>query len=454
MGKLHLVTERPLLAVILAAGLGTRMRSRTPKVLHPVVGRPMIELVLEACREGGAQEVLAVVSPRQPEVAAHLEGRCRVCPQPEPKGSGDALGQVPVALLRRGDVLVVNGDAPLLRPETVAGLVRAHREGGRWATLATVLDGRRADARVLRGPDGLVARVVEYPDATPEVRALEEVNVGLYCFDGVRLAAALDRLRPDPRSGEVYLTSLFDGGDPALAVQLEDREEALGVNDRVELARAEAALRHRLLVQLMRSGVTVVDPASTFVEATVRVGQDTVLEPFTILRGATVIGERCRIGPFSQLRDTRVGDGATIERSWLDGVDFGAGSDCGPFSRLRPGTRIGEDVHVGSFAELVRSSVGRGSRVPHVSYLGDAQVGENVNVGAGAITANYDGLGKNPTVIEDDAFIGVDTMLRAPVRVGRRARTGAGAVVTRDVPPGMTAVGVPARAIRRRENSR
>ncbi len=454
MGKLHLVTERPLLAVILAAGLGTRMRSRTPKVLHPVAGRPMIDLVLEACRGGGAQEVVAVISPRHPEVAAHLEGRCQVCPQPEPRGSGDALGRVPAALLRRGEVLVVNGDAPLLRPETVAGLVRAHREGGRWATLATVLDGSRADARVLRRPDGLVARVVEYRDARPEVRAVEEVNVGLYCFDGGRLAGALDRLQPDPGSGEVYLTALFDGDEPALAVRLEDPEEALGVNDRVELARAEAALRHRLLVQLMRSGVTVVDPATTFVEATVRVGPDTVLEPFTILRGATVIGERCRIGPFSQLRDTRVGDGATIEHSWLDGVEFGAGSDCGPFSRLRPGTRIGEGVHVGSFAELVRSSVGRGSRVPHVSYLGDAEVGENVNVGAGAITANYDGMGKNPTVIEDDAFIGVDTMLRAPVRVGRGARTGAGAVVTRDVPPGMTAVGVPARAIRRRESPR
>src|SRR5262249_39324851 len=263
------------------------------------------------------------------------------------------------------------------------------------------------------------------------------------------LLEALRRLQPHNRAGELYLTDVFRHLRPAQVLQIADPSEAIGVNDRVELARAERALRQRLLEELMRSGVTVVDPAPTFVDVGVRIGRDTVLEPFTILRGKTAVGEDCQIGPFTEINDSTIGDGVRVEHSWLDGAELAAGSDCGPFARLRPGTRVAEGVHIGSFAELVRSSVGRGSRVPHVSYLGDATVGAEVNIGAGTITANYDGVGKNPTVIEDGAFVGVDTMLRAPVRVGRGARTGAGSVVTRDVPPGATAVGIPARAIRR-----
>jgi bifunctional UDP-N-acetylglucosamine pyrophosphorylase/glucosamine-1-phosphate N-acetyltransferase len=314
-----------------------------------------------------------------------------------------------------------------------------------------VLDPERADGRILRAPDGSLERIIEYKDAGPELAAVSEINIGLYCFDGPRLVQALGRLKPDNRAGELYLTDVFADLRPAQVVRLADREEGLGINDRVQLARAEEALRRRLLEQLMLSGVTVVDPASTFVDVGVRVGRDSVLEPFTLLRGATVVGEGCRIGPHADIRDSTVGDRARIEHSWLDSVEFGADSDCGPFSKLRPGTNIAEGVHVGSFVEIVRSSVGKGSKVPHVSYLGDATVGENVNIGAGSITANFDKGVKNPTVIEDDAFIGVDTMLRAPVRIGRGARTGAGSVVTKDVPPGATAVGVPARVIRRKE---
>jgi bifunctional UDP-N-acetylglucosamine pyrophosphorylase/glucosamine-1-phosphate N-acetyltransferase len=318
------------------------------------------------------------------------------------------------------------------------------------ATLASVEDPSRPDARILRRPDGTLDRIVEYRDASEEIRALSEINVGLYCFNGRLLLEALGRLRPDNQAGELYLTDVFRHLRPVEVVTIADPSEAIGVNDRVELARAEHALRARLLEDLMRSGVTVVDPASTFVDIGVRVGCDSVLEPFTVLRGRTVIGDACRIGPFTEIRDSTVGDEAHIVHSWLDGVEFGPRSDCGPYSKLRPGTRVAEGVHIGSFAELVRSSVGRGSKVPHVSYLGDTTVGEGVNIGAGSITANYDGVEKKPTVIEDGAFIGVDTMLRAPVRVGRGARTGAGSVVTKDVPPGATAVGMPARAIRRR----
>jgi bifunctional UDP-N-acetylglucosamine pyrophosphorylase/glucosamine-1-phosphate N-acetyltransferase len=414
----------------------------------------MIDLVLDACQGAGVREITVVISPAQPDVAAHLaarDGHLEVVTQQEQRGTGHALAQVPGERLAAGDVLVLNGDAPLIRAGTIADLLRAHRASGAPATLASVLDPQRADGRILRASDGSLERIVEYKDAGPELAAVSEINIGLYCFDGRRLVKALQGLKPDNRAGELYLTDVFAELRPAQVVRLNDREEGLGINDRVQLARAEQALRRRLLEDLMLSGVTVVDPASTFVDVGVRVGQDSVLEPFTVLRGATVVGEGCRIGPQADIRDSRVGDRARIEHSWLDSVEFGADSDCGPFSKLRPGTRIGEGVHVGSFVEMVRSSVGQGSKVPHVSYLGDATVGENVNIGAGSITANFDKGVKNPTVIEDDAFIGVDTMLIAPVRIGQGARTGAGSVVNKNVPPGATVVGVPARVIRRKE---
>ena len=390
----------------------------------------MIDLVLDACRRAGIENVTAVISPAQPAVQAHLEGRCALVLQREQLGTGHALAQVPAEKLQgRRAVVVLNGDSPLIRAESIEAVVRAHLAADGPATLAVVDDAGRPDGRVVRQPDGSLDRIVEYKDASEEEKGITEINVGLYCFNGPELQGALSRLTPDNAAGELYLTDLFRHLRPAQVVRMDDPEEALGINDRVQLARAEGALRRRLLEGLMLSGVTVVDPSSTFVDVGVEVGQDTVLEPFTVLRGRTRIGRDCRIGPFVEIRDAEVGDG----------------SDCGPFSKLRPGTTVGEEVHIGSFAELVRSQVGRGSKVPHVSYLGDTTVGEGVNIGAGTITANFDGRQKNRTVIEDGAFIGVDTMLRAPVRVGKGARTGAGAVVTRDVPAGKTAVGVPAR---------
>jgi len=427
------------------------MRSRLPKVLHRLGGRPMIDLLLDACREAGVEDVVAVISPKHEAVAAHLSGRCGVVPQHEQRGTGDAVAQVPAERLAGHDVLVLNGDLPLVRAETIRALTDAHRASGAPATLASVVDPARRDARVLRGAGGAFERIVEFVDATDDIRSLGEINVGLYCFNGERLLEALGRLRPDNQAGELYLTDVFRDLRPAHVLRIDDANEAVGVNDRLELARAERILRERVLEDLMRSGVTVIDPSSTFVGPEVRVGCDTVLEPFTLLRGRTVVGEGCRIGPFADVKDSVIGDGVEVVQSWLDGAELGPGSDCGPFAKLRPGTRVAGEVHIGSFAELVRSRVGRGSRVPHVSYLGDTTVGEGVNIGAGTITANYDGVGKNPTVIEDGAFIGVDTMLRAPVRVGRGARTGAGSVVTRDVPPGTTAVGMPARMLKRKQ---
>jgi bifunctional UDP-N-acetylglucosamine pyrophosphorylase / glucosamine-1-phosphate N-acetyltransferase len=429
------------------------MRSRIPKVLHQLGGRPMIDLLLGACADAGVEDVIAVISPRHEAVASHVAGRCDVVFQREQLGTGHALAQVPAGRLAGRDVLVLNGDLPLVRHETIARLRDAHREAGGPATLASVLDPSRRDARVLRGPDGSFERIVEFRDATDDIRALGEINVGLYCFNGEGLLESLGKLEPSNQAGELYLTDVFRHLRPTQVLRIDDANEAVGVNDRLELARAERALRERVLEDLMRSGVTVVDPASTFVDVGVSVGCDTVLEPFTVLRGRTVIGEDCQVGPFVEINDSVLGDGVRVVQSWLDGAELGDRSDCGPFAKLRPGTTVAEDVHIGSFAELVRSRVGRGSKVPHVSYLGDTTVGEGVNVGAGTITANYDGVGKNPTVIEDGAFIGVDTMLRAPVRVGRGARTGAGAVVTRDVPPGTIAVGMPARMLKRKPPS-
>lgn len=431
------------------------MKSRTPKVLHPIAGKPMIDFVLEACTQAGIRRIVTVLNPSMPEVVSHIAGRTEVAYQDAPKGTGHALAQAPHDLLGDGDILVVNGDQPLLRAETIKSLMTAHRKSNAQATLGTVEDASRRDGRVVRSADGRVEKVVEWRDATAPQRRIAEINAGLYCFrGGSELLRALARLEPANAAGELYLTDLFSLLQPVEAVRLDDALEAVGINDRLQLSRAEAAMRERLLEKLMLSGVTVVDPASTFVDAGVRIGTDTVLEPFTMLRGETVIGADCRIGPYAEIRDSRIGDGCRVEHSWLDRVRMHEGSDCGPFSRLRPGTEIGLRAHVGSFAEIVRSKIGAGTAVPHVSYLGDATVGRGVNIGAGTITANYDGERKHPTEIGDESFVGVDTMFVAPRKMGRRSKTGASSVVTKDIPDASLAVGVPARVIRRMEEPR
>ena len=407
----------------------------------------MIDRVLDACRQAGVNHAITVIGPAQPALAEHLAGLCEVAVQREPRGTGDALAAAPLAGLQ-GDVLVLNGDSPLVRPETIRAVIEAHRAAGAAATLATVIDPGRSDGRILRGPAGEFAGIVEAGDARPEHLAIDEFNVGLYCFSAAGLPEALAALRSDNAAGEYYLTDVLASLRPVTTVALADPEEAIGINDRVQLARAEAALRRRTLDALMLSGVTVVDPASTFVEPGVEVGMDSVLEPFTILSGATRVGENSVIGPHSRLRDATVGDGCRVDHSTLEGCSLGDGSDCGPFVKIRAGSEVGPGVHIGSFGEIVRSSLGRGTRMGHFSYLGDATVGEDVNIGAGAVTANYDGEQKHRTVIEDGAFIGVDTVLRAPVRVGRGSRTGAGAVVTHDVPDGAVVVGMPARVLK------
>lgn len=410
------------------------MRSRTPKVLHLICGRPMIDWVLDAVKAGGATSVMAVVSSHHAEVAAHVDSRAEIVYQREPEGTGHAVLQVPADVLTRGDVLVVNADSPLLTPESVRRVIEEHRHTKAQATIASVEDPRRDDGRILRNAEGGFERIVEKKDATAEHMQGAEINVGLYCFQGKPLLEALGKIDKNNRAGELYLPDVLRFMKPVTIVRIDDRDEAMGINDRSSLALAIAGMRERILQRHMEAGVTITDPASTFIDGTVEIGQDTVVEPFTHLKGKTVIGESCRIGPHVHIEDARIGDR----------------SDCGPFVKIRPGTVVDQDVHIGSFAELVRTTVGRGSKVPHVSYLGDTSIGEDANVGAGTITANFDGEIKNKTEIGDGAFVGVDTMLVAPVKVGKGARTGAGSVVTKDVPDGATAVGVPARVIRRK----
>ncbi len=396
----------------------------------------MVDWVLLAITEAGAKDVKVIANPHHAEVAAHLEGRAEIVYQREPKGTAHALSQIPPGQLRGRQVLVINGDSPLLTAASILRVIHAQNEGDAPATIASVEDPRRDDGRIIRNRDGSLERIVERKDATQEQREnIHEINVGLYCFDGSRLLDALGKVTDDNKAGEFYLPDVLLHMKPVNVVRLDDPDEAMGVKDRVRLAHATDVLRRRLLEQCMLEGVTIVDPSSTFIDASVTIGQDTVIEPYSVLRGDTHIGSECRIGPHVYIEDARLGDR----------------SDCGPFAKLRPGTVVGDDVHIGSFAELVRTKVGNGSKVPHVSYLGDTDIGEDANIGAGTITANFDGTNKNRTEIGDGAFVGVDTMLVAPVKLGRGARTGAGSVVTKDVPDGATAVGVPARVIRRKD---
>jgi bifunctional UDP-N-acetylglucosamine pyrophosphorylase/glucosamine-1-phosphate N-acetyltransferase len=440
-------------AIVLAAGQGTRMRSRLPKVLHPLAGQPMVAHVLDAAAAVGAADVVLVVGHGAEQVRAVLGDRVRYAVQAEQLGTGHAVLQAcPLLAPSLARVLVLYGDTPLLRSETLTALARAGRE----ATIA-VLSMELADptgyGRLVRDAEGRVTRLVEDRDSTPEQRALAEVNAGAYVFDAAWLRASLPRLRPAP-GGEIYLTDLVglaaEEGRDVVAVRLADAAEGLGVNDRVQLAQAEAALRARVRERLMRAGVTLVDPASTFVDATVEIGPDTVIHPHTFLRGRTRIGAGCEIGPSSQLEDTVVGDRCRVVWSLLEGAELADEVEVGPYSHLRPGARLARGVQIGNYAEVKNSTLHENVQQHHFSYIGDAELGRNTNVGAGTITCNFDGEQKHRTEIGEDVFIGSDTLLVAPVRMGDGSATGSGAVVTRDIPAGKLAIGMPAKVLRDR----
>ena len=442
----------PIFAVILAAGKGTRMKSNRAKVLHTLCGVPMVNYVIEATRPLLPEGLFVVVGHQAGLVEAVLPEDATAVLQEEQLGTGDAV-RVALAAIeeeREGVLLVVNGDGPLISDRTLGELVERHRSAGVGATvLVAELDDPSGLGRVVE--DAGVVRIVEERDATEFEREIRLVNLGLYAFELSEIREAVGGLTAENESGELYLTDVLETigrRSRAVTYRLKDLEEANLVNDRAQLARAEEILRRRILDAHMRDGVTVRDPASTHIEASVEIGRDTVILPGTLLRGGTRIGSDCVIGPSTDLQDTLVGDGALVEHSVGRGAEVGGSASVGPYSFLRPGTVLESGAKVGAYCEVKNSRVGEGSKAPHLSYVGDAQIGAGVNLGASTITANYDGENKSRTSVGDGAFTGVHTTLIAPVAVGEDAYTGAGAVINRDVPPGKLAVGAPARAIR------
>ncbi len=429
------------------------MRSDLPKVLHPLRGRPMLAYAVDALRRAGVRRPLIVVGPDYRAVREALGRGVDFVVQREPRGSGHALLQAVPRLRGRAVAFVVNGDMPLVSAETLRALRRAVREGASAAIAAGTPEHTPPYGRIVRDAGGRFLRIVEHVDATPEEAAIREVNAGFYCVRVAEIAGALRGVRPANRQGEYYLpdavNALAAEGRDVAVVPVADREELVGVNTRAELAAADAILRRRVLERLMADGVTVLDPATTFVDDTVKVGRDTILHPGTFLTGRTVIGLECVVGPGARLHGSVLARRVRVWDSWIEESRVGEGTRIGPFAHLRPGTVVGRGVEIGNFAELKNSRVGDRTKVHHKSYLGDAEIGVDVNIGAGTITCNY-GLDrrKHRTTIGDRAYIGSDSMLVAPVRIGREAATGAGSVVTKDVPPRRMAVGVPARVIR------
>ncbi|MGH2754459.1 MAG: bifunctional UDP-N-acetylglucosamine diphosphorylase/glucosamine-1-phosphate N-acetyltransferase GlmU [Actinomycetota bacterium] len=442
--------------VVLAAGEGKRLKSDLPKVLHLAAGKALVVHVFDALAGVDLAARVAVVSRSGDEIREVLgsEGHANVeyAVQDPPRGTGDALR---VALPHAGSgidaVLVTNGDSPLLRTETVSSLIHAHLASSAGATMLTATaPGTTDGGRIVRGRDGNVERIVETRDATPDELLISEVNAGIYVFDVDGLAGLLDALTPDNSQGEYYLTdviSMLQERGRAIQAFPCPWEETLGVNDRVHLAEVAAILRRRTAEHWMHEGATIVDPASTFIDSTVTIDRDAVIMPFTFLEGATSIGEGAEVGPQTRLIDTKVAAGASVTFSVARGSVIGPESSVGPYASLRPGTTLERRSKIGTFVETKNTTIGDDSKANHLSYLGDAVIGRGVNVGAGTITCNWDGKEKHQTVIDDEAYISSDTMLVAPVRIGKRAATGAGSVVRDDVPDDSLAVGVPARII-------
>jgi bifunctional UDP-N-acetylglucosamine pyrophosphorylase/glucosamine-1-phosphate N-acetyltransferase len=430
--------------VILAAGEGTRMRSSVPKVLHPLCGRPLIAWTVDAARQAGAGRVIVVDNPKR-RLDEHLPEGIEVAIQDKPRGTGDAVAAA-ATVLDHDDttVVVINGDLALLTAEAIKGLVEAHEAAGAAATMATMeLDEPGEYGRVIRGGDGSVLRVAEAKaagDASPEELEIREVNAGVYVFEADALKVALHTLDSDNAQGELYLPdalpAIRQAGHTVAAHPIGDPDLTHGVDDRVDLAYAHQVAQCRILEQHMRAGVTIVDPASIRVDAGVTIGRDTTIEPFTQLTGATAIGDNSTIGAFTTLIDTHVGNGVTILQSHLNQARVADGAIVGPFTYLRPGAHLHERAKAGTFVEIKNSEIGAGAKVPHLSYIGDADVGEGTNIGAGNITANYDGRAKHRTTIGANVKTSVDTAFVAPVTVGDNAYTGAGSVITDDVPAG------------------
>ncbi|MBD3868488.1 MAG: bifunctional UDP-N-acetylglucosamine diphosphorylase/glucosamine-1-phosphate N-acetyltransferase GlmU [Acidobacteria bacterium] len=442
--------REPVSAIILAAGMGTRMKSRRIKLLHEVAGRPMVAHVMDCALALRPRQMITVVGHQADAVQAALVGvPTDFVLQKNQRGTGHAVIKAveELKLRSRGQLLILNGDLPTLRPATLRSLLSRHRRSG---AALTVLTARLPDAagygRIIRGEHGGIQGIVEDRDATSEQRRIREINVGIYCADPARLLPALAKIRPNNAQREYYLTDavhrLIRMGEKVVAVCHNDSEEVLGVNSRTELAQATRTVYNRKNDALQQAGVTVLDPARTWVDPRAKIGKDTVLYPDVLLEGPVVLGEGCTVRSGSRIADSRLGSGVMVkDHSVITESQIGDDVQVGPFAHLRPGTRLDNSVKVGNFVEVKKSRLREGVKASHLSYLGDADIGENSNIGAGTITCNYDGVDKHQTILGKNVFIGSDSQLVAPVKLGDDAYVGAGSTITKDVPAGALAVG-------------
>jgi len=441
-------------AIVMAAGKGTRMKSARPKVLHEICGRPMLWYVIRALRGAGIEEILIVTNE---ELQPHIgEFGVRGVVQAEQLGTGHAVRIALEAMAPRegGSILVASGDMPLVAENIFGDMARSLEDGAAMALLTAEMPLPSNFGRIVRrGPD--IERIVEVRDASPEELAIGEMNAGLYAFDENELREAVERLRSDNAQNEYYLTDtvadLVARGKRVRPVRVDDHLHVLGINDRAELARARSEMNARLCAQHMRDGVTIVNPEVTYLEPELSIGRDTVIYPNTSISLLSEIGENCVIGPNTRISDAKIGANVTIRESVVVNSTIGSDVTIGPYAHLRNETSLGDDVKVGNFVEIKKSKLARGVKASHLTYLGDAVVGEDSNIGAGTITCNYDGKDKNPTVIGKGAFIGSNSSLVAPLSIGDGASTGAGSVVVRDVPSGERVAGVPARPLPRKK---
>lgn len=435
-----------LVTVILAAGKGTRMKSVLPKVLHQAAGKPMVQHVIDAARLAGARRNIVVVGFGAELVRSALQGKVEIVVQAEQLGTGHAVRMAePLLKAEHGTVMVLCGDTPLLTGALLSRLYEAHKKARAKATVLTaIMPDATGYGRVIRSATGAVEKIVEDKDATDEERKVQEVNSGIYCFAADALFSALAEVNCDNAQGEYYLPDVLsilrEKGEKIWAVAAEDYEETLGVNSRVQLSAAEKILRRRKNLALMESGVTLMDPDTTFIDADVAVGRDTVIYPFTWIEGASSVGAACVLGPSSRFSDTKIGNEVTAQFVYAHECEIGDGVIIGPYVHLRPQTKLAAQVKVGNFVEVKNSVIGEGSKLPHLQYIGDCDMGSGVNMGCGTITVNYDGKEKHRTTVGNGAFVGCNTNLVAPVTVGDGAYVAAGSTITKNIPPGDLAV--------------